>query len=380
MKVLTEPPPAHIAIEAQAPSGRAALRRASREHPLLRAGLFAWATVGVAAAAMLALWVLWRLRLVVIPLTLALFPAAVLAPASRWLTAHRIPRTLSAFAVLLAALGLIGGGVTLLVPQVSGQLDSLRSSLGSGLNHVEQFLGSGPFGLPPVRLEQIVSDLRPRATGDGSLLTGLLGVAHFAAEAVVGALLGLIALFFYLRDGRALFGWLRDLWPERLRGDVQRVGKEIWATIGSYIRGQLAVGATNAVLVAVGLVALGVPLVLPLAALIFAGSLFPVVGILIAGALPVLVALAEVGPVTAALTLALIVVVHEVEVHVLAPLIQSRALHLHPLAIIVSLTAGAALLGVLGAFIAVPVTASVANAVAYVRNRSLRAAPAGVQQ
>ena len=368
MSVLTAPPPAGITVPAPARSGDTG-RRCVADHPVVRAGMVAWAALGVAGAVTLALWLLWALRVVIVPLTLALFPAAVLTPASRWVSARGVPRTLAAVAVLLAAAGLLAAAVAVLVPQVSGQLAALRSSLASGLQQVDRLLASGPFGLPPVRLDRVVAAVRTHVTGQQSLLTGVLGVAHVAVHLAVGAVLTVVTLFFYLRDGAAVFGWLRDLWPQRLRGDVQRVGNLIWATIGGYIRGQLAVAATNAVLVATGLAVLGVPLVAPLGALTFAGGLFPIVGLLVAGVVAVLVALAEVGPAVAGLTLAVILVVHQLEVHVVAPLVQSRAVRLHPFAVILSLTAGAAVLGVLGAFVAVPVTASVARAVSCLRGR-----------
>jgi predicted PurR-regulated permease PerM len=366
MKTLlrTIPPPdvTTVAPEAGGPLPTGAVL----DHPILRSGLFAWAAVGLAAAAALGLWLLALVRIAVIPLVLALFPAAVLAPAVGRLTTRRAPPTLAALAVLLATLGLAGAAVALLVPPVSAQVGTLSSSLASGARQVEALLAKGPVGLPPMPLDRVVADLQARDIS-GSLLTGVFGVAHAAAEVVVGTLLTIVALFFYLRDGRAIWTWLRDLWPERFRADVDVVGAAIWATVGGYIRGQLAVAAANAVVVAAGLLVLKVPLVLPLAALVFAGGLFPIVGVLVVGVAAVLVAFATVGPGAALATLALVVAVHQLEAHVLAPLVQGHVVRLHPLAIIVALTAGAALLGVLGAFVAVPAAAGVARTVAYLR-------------
>lgn len=367
MKTLlrTLPPPDVTTVVPE--DGGAPPTRAVLEHPVLRAGLFAWSAVGVTVAAALGLWVLAMVRVVVIPLVLALFPAAVLAPVVGRLTARRTPPTLAALAVLLATLGLAGAAVVLLVPPVTAQVGTLSSSLASGARQVEALLANGPFGLPPVPLDRVVAGLQARDITGGSLLTGVFGVAHAAAEVVVGTLLTVVALFFYLRDGRAIWTWLRGLWPERFRADVEAIGAGIWATIGGYIRGQLAVAAANAVVVAAGLLVVKVPLVLPLVALVFAGGLFPIVGVLVAGAAVVLVAFATVGPEAALATLALVVAVHALEAHVLAPLVQGHVVRLHPLAIIVALTAGAALLGVLGAFVAVPVAAGVARTVAHLR-------------
>lgn len=172
-------------------------------------------------------------------------------------------------------------------------------------------------------LDRVVADLEGRDTG-GSLLTGVVGVAHTAAEVVVGTLFTVVALFFHLRDGRAMWTWLRNLWPERFRADIEAIGAGIWATIGGYIRSQLAVAAANAVVVAAGLLVLRVPLVMPLAALVFAGGLLPIVGVLVAGAAAVLVALATVGPEAALATVGLVVAAHAMEAHLLAPLVQGH--------------------------------------------------------
>jgi predicted PurR-regulated permease PerM len=113
------------------------------------------------------------------------------------------------------------------------------------------------------------------------------------------------------------------------------------------------------VLIGVALTILHVPLALPLAVMVFIAAFIPIVGAVSAGALATAVALVSQGPVTALIVLAVVVLIFELESHVLHPLIMSRAVSLHPLAVLLALTAGTILGGIIGAILAVP-AASVA--------------------
>nr|MBA2578793.1 AI-2E family transporter [Euzebyaceae bacterium] len=157
--------------------------------------------------------------------------------------------------------------------------------------------------------------------------------------------------------------------PRRARADAEAIGARVWFTIGAYIRGQLVIAVVDAVLIGLGLWIVGVPLALPLAVLVFFGGLFPIVGAVAAGIVAVLVALATGGLTSALIVLAIVVAVQQVEGHLLAPIVLGKATELHPVAVIAALTAGAVLLGVLGAFLAVPIAASATRAVGYLRTR-----------
>jgi putative heme transporter len=153
------------------------------------------------------------------------------------------------------------------------------------------------------------------------------------------------------------------------------VGDRVWYTLGAYFRGQLIVAAVDAFFIGLGLFLLGVPLALPLALLVFFGGLFPVVGAFTAGALAVLVALADQGLIVALLVLALNVAVQQAEGNLLEPLIVGRATKLHPLAVLVALTAGAVTFGILGAFLAVPVVASLNAGLGFLFTRDMERPP-----
>ncbi|MDQ3708970.1 MAG: AI-2E family transporter [Actinomycetota bacterium] len=340
-------------------------------HPLVRGGTYAWAILGVLVLSVTVLFAIGRLTVVVIPLVLALFPAAVLAPPAQLLKRRGLPDAAAALIVLLAALGLLAGLSTLLTPQVASQLEDLSEQLETGYRRARQFLESGPLGLDPVPVDDMIANARDRLAAEGGEVgSRVLEAGIVVLEGFTGLILGLFALFFYLKDGEKIAGWLRSLFSRRLRADVQQIGDQVWFTIGAYIRGLLVIGLVDATAIGIGLVVLRIPLALPLAVLVFFGALFPIVGAFLAGTVAVLVALATNGVPAALAVLILILVVQQVEGHLLTPILLGRATALHPLAVIAALTAGGVLLGVLGAFLAVPLTASAARAIGYLRERT----------
>ncbi|MDQ3538800.1 MAG: AI-2E family transporter, partial [Actinomycetota bacterium] len=341
--------------------------------PVLRGGLYAWALLGLCGIAVVASRAATVLSIVVVPLILALFPAAVLAPLVRRLTARRVPAAAATFLVLIGTLVVIGGGLAALVPAVASQVDGLRQSLLAGYEDLKAFLSSGPFGLQPIAVEDLLDRARRQLQESGANIgSGVFGALVVVTEGVAGVLFGVVALFFYLKDGPRLAEWLRDLFPLHLRADAAEVGVRAWQTVGAYVRGQLVIAVVDATLIGIGIVVLGVPLALPLIVVVFIGGLFPIVGAVVAGFIAVLAALATVGLSKALILLAVIVVVQQVEGDVLAPVVLGKATQLHPLATLVALAAGTVLLGVLGAFLSVPVAASGARAVNYLRSRERR--------
>lgn len=326
-----------------------------------RFGRMAWATLGVLALVVVAGVVLRELALVVVPLLLALFPATLLVPAARWLERWRIPRTLAAIVTLLGGLilffGVAAGTVTLVVAQLPDILDSA----GEGIDGVEELVGRVVPGFEIPAVDEIRGMILDRIEtsdeGTGDFATQALSMAMGAVEVVAGMLLVLVVLFFYLKSGRALAEGLAGFVAPGSRERIMPLAEEAWETLGAYFRGQLLVALVDAVFIGIGLVLLGVPLALPLAALVFFGGLFPIVGALATGVLAILVAFSHGGIGIALAVTGLVLAVQQLEGNVLEPLILSQVLDLNPLVIILSITLGAIVLGVLGAFLAVPTAA-----------------------
>jgi putative heme transporter len=334
-----------------------------------RIGTVAWTVVGVALAVAVVWFAASQVSLVIIPLVLALFPATLLAPVARWLQERGVPDALTALLSIVLGLGLIAALIGAMVPLVLAELPSLLDSAGEGLDDLSELLEDGPFGIDLGGIDGLLT-MAGEQLGDADATGQVTDAAITAVEVVTGTLLLMVVLFFYLKDTVRLREGLISTFPRRMRGHAARLLRGAWETLGRYFRGQLLVALVDAVFIGLGLLVLGVPLALPLAVLIFFGGLFPIVGAVVTGALAVLVALADGGITTALIVLGLVLLVQQLESNVLEPLILGHVIALHPLVIVLSITAGALLLGLLGAFLAVPVAAITARIVDDLRGRT----------
>ena len=309
-----------------------------------------------------------QLTLVVVPAVLALFPATLLVPVSGRLKQAGLPPALAAFISLLAGLLVIGAIIGAMVPLVIAEVPDLVESASEGVQQIEQFLEDGPFGLEVPGVAELLEMAREQfADAAGDIAAQAVDVAVVAFETVAGLLLLFVALFFYCKDGQRLADGVISTLPQANQPRARRIAYRSWETLGKFFRGQLLVALVDATFIGIGLLLLGVPLALPLAVLILFGGLFPIVGAVATGTLAVLVALADAGLATGLIVLGLVLAVQQLESNVLEPIILGRAIELHPLVVLLSITAGAVTLGILGAFLAVPVAAIVAVVVGNLR-------------
>lgn len=336
------------------------------EPTVVRAGRYAWAALGILGVLAVAGLLAARFTLVLVPVVLALFPAGLLAPATAWLRQCGLPPAAAATATLGVTLAVLAAAVALLVPAVAAELPRLVASANQGLAELQAALVRLP-GVDADSLPELFARARDAIGHTGQLTQRLLDVAVAVAEGALVLILGLIALFFYLKDGPRLAAALAEALPAGLRGHAHALAGRVWHTLGAYFRGQLLVATVDAALIGLGLWLLQIPLALPLAFVIFLGGLFPIVGAIVSGTLAVLVALAHGGLVTALVVAGLVIGVQQLESNLLQPFIVGRATRLHPLLVILSVSAGALAAGVLGAFLAVPVAASIARTLDYLR-------------
>ena len=344
---------------------------------LVDGGLIAWAIIGLLIVGWIVAMFIARLSLVFTPLAIALFPAALLAPGSEYLKRRGVRPAAAATLVLVGFLVAFGAILTAIGWLIAEELTGVAAAVEDGYADIQEFFEDRfETEIPPIG--ELLDQLQAWALGSDAETdqTGAVtGAAMTTLELVASFLLGLVALFFYLKDGKRIASWFIRLFPPRLRDDVDEISHRVWSTLGAYFRGQLVVAAVDAFFIGVGLFLLDVPLALPLAILIFLGGLFPVVGAFTAAALAVLIALADQGILVALGVLAINIAVQQLEGNLLAPLIVGRATHLHPLAILVALTAGAVAFGIVGAFLAVPVVASLNAGVRYVVRKDMARPP-----
>lgn len=328
---------------------------------ILSYGRLAWALLGLAGVLVIIGVVASRLSLIIIPLILALFPATLLAPVCSRLRRWGWPPALAAITSLVGGIVVIGAVLTGMVLLVITELPQLIESASDGVAEIERFLQDDPLGLGVTGIGDAMAMAREELSEVEGLGEQAVGAFIMAFETIAGSLLLIVVLFFYLKDGRHLVGSAVGSFPAARQARVRSQLTTAWTTLSRYFRGQLVVAFADAVGIGVGLLLLGIPLALPLAVLTFFGGLFPIVGAVVTGVLAVLVALAHAGLFTGALVLGLVLLVQQLESNVLQPLILGNALSLHPLMILLAVTAGALALGVLGAFVAVPIAAITAR-------------------
>jgi predicted PurR-regulated permease PerM len=329
-------------------------------------GAWAWRIILFIAAGYLLLRLLGVLRIVVIPVVVALLLAALFEPAAAALRRRRVNRSLAAGVVLVGGLLVVGGGLGLIVRTFVAQFDDLSDQVGQGVDEVKTWLGQGPLHLSQEQLDDGVERLRQSVSDNqGALTSGAVSTATTLGEVLAGFFVVLFTLFFFLRDGGQIWRFVCRLLPGPAQVPVARAGHYSWHTLVSYVRATVLVAFVDAVGIGIGLVVLGVPLALPLAALVFLGGFIPVVGATVSGAVAVLVALVTVGPVKALILLAVVIAVQQLEGHVLQPLIMGRAVALHPLAVILAIATGVVTAGIVGGLVAVPLLAIANTAIRY---------------
>ncbi|WP_329106746.1 AI-2E family transporter [Micromonospora sp. NBC_01699] len=293
------------------------------------------------------------------PLTIALaatfFLAAMLDPLAVRLRRLRLPPALAALISLFLLLAVIGGAAYLVWTLTADQFSSLSKQLDEGLDRTRDFI----TGSLPVSPEQLDKWTKQATDGLRESTPDPVAGARTAAEVAGAVLLIFVLLFFLLKDGRPMWHWVLSRVSDRSRPAFVQAGRNGWHTLSAYTRGTVLIAAIDAVGIGLALVLLGVPLAFPLAVVTFLGGFIPIIGATVAGSVAVLVALAAKGPTTALLVLLAVIAVQQTEGNLLEPLIMKRQVRLHPVVILVAVTAGTLFGGIAGAFVAVPVTAVV---------------------
>ncbi len=325
---------------------------------------WAWRVIVLGVALIYLLKFLGMVSIVIVPVLIALLLTALLAPAVRWLTHIKVHRSLATAIVVVAGLGAVVGTLTVVINQFVNGLPELTKNAAEGIQQIQTWLKNGPLHLTDRQMDSALKSVTDTINANkDTLTTGAITTATTVFEVLSGMFLVIFALFFFLRDGRIIWRFLLRLVPAPAREPLDRAGVASWASLGAYVRATVLVAFIDAVGIGIALAVLKVPFALPLAALVFLGAFIPIVGATLSGAVAVLVALVTNDPLTALLVLAAVILVQQVEGHLLQPLIMGRAVAIHPLAVIIGIAAGVVLAGIVGALIAVPLIAVLNTAV-----------------
>ncbi|MDN6169603.1 MAG: AI-2E family transporter [Micrococcaceae bacterium] len=330
----------------------------------------------VLVVGLVVLWLLLRtLWAVVFPLLLALLLSSLLWPLCRGL--HRaMPRALAALLSLLVLLAVVAGVIWAAIPALGSGTRRLGALAKENLTSFTTQLRDLPLDLSGVDLQQNLEDILGWVGGRWQdILFGIASGLGSVTSLIVVLLLTLVLTFFCLKDGERFLPWVFHWTSPETHVHAGRLGEQAWQALSAYLKTQIIVALVDAVFIGLGLWLLDVPLAFPLALLIFFAGFIPVIGAVSTGLLATLVALLAHGWATALATLVVVLAVQQLEANLLQPYIVGKALHLHPAVVIGAVTLGFTLFGIIGAFLAVPVTAVAVVVLRYLREQTQPAPP-----
>jgi predicted PurR-regulated permease PerM len=299
-----------------------------------------------------------QLTLVLIPVMIALILASAIHPVLAWLRRRGLPSILATWLALLGLLAILGGVGWLITVAVRNQWDDLVSQASDGITSLQDYVQHLPFEITDEQIENarqtVVGFLTSSSFGTGAL-AGVSAAANF----ITGLVLMIVVLFFFMKDGPRIWEFLLRPFTGSGYERARRVGAKSVDVLGGYVRGTATVAAVDAIGIGIALVILQIPLAIPLAVVVFLTAFIPIVGATAAGILAALVALVSGGPGPALIVILVVIAVNQLEGNFLQPVVMARSLKLHPLIVLVALTVGTVLAGIVGAVLAVPIAAVV---------------------
>lgn len=330
------------------------------------AAAWSWRLLLVVAALAVILWIIGMVWVGVLPVLMAILISTILWPVSTWLKNHGWPAALAALTVLVVSLASVVGVFVAIAPTVITQGQVIVEQAGEGLQVMLDWLSGPPLNLQNEQVTEYVDQATAwLEESSGQIAGGVVSGAMTVGSILVTIVMTLVFTFFILKDGQRFGPWVRKVAGPTAGMHLTEAFARVWKTVGGFFKAQAAVSLVDAVFIGLGLLLLGVPMAFVLAIITFFAGFIPIVGAFTAGALAVLVALVSEGFMTAVWVLVIVLLVQQIEGNVLQPVLQSKAMNLHPALILLAVAAGATRFGIVGAFLAVPVVAAFVSVIRY---------------
>jgi putative heme transporter len=281
----------------------------------------------------------------------------------------------------IAVIAVIAGLITIVVSQVRRGFPNLQEQTLARYEDFKAYLLASDLHLTEADINGYFDTAIGSITEDtNALFEQALDLASLGGQILAGTLLALFATLFILIDGRGIWNWVVRVFPSRARPAIMGAGEAGWLTLSTFVRVQIMVAAIDAVGIGLGAFILGLfyggfPLVIPIAIAVFLASFIPVVGAVVSGGMAVFIALVYLGPVPALIMLGVVILVQQVEGHVLQPLLVGAAVKVHPLAVVLAVATGGFIAGIPGALFAVPLVAVLNVMIGYIARREWQTNP-----
>ncbi|CAM3377341.1 AI-2E family transporter [Nocardioides dubius] len=345
--------------------GRSNFSRAEVPWALDLMAAWAWRGVIIGFALLALLWLLAYFAVVTLPLVIAMLISALAAPLVRGLSRIGVPRALGALMVLIAGIAAVGALLTFVGREIIAGSYDLADEVVDGLDKIRTWLKDGPLHASDSQIDEWLTKAQAEITArsqDPQILSHVTELGTALTHLVAGFFIVVFATYFFLAEGERIWSWAVRLFPRAARERVDSSGRIAWTSLVQFVRATVVVAMVDAIGIMIVAAVLDVPFVFPIGVLVFLGAFVPMIGATLAGSVAVLVALVAQGPWVALLMLLGVIVVQQIEGHVLQPFLMGRFVSVHPLAVIVAIACGVIVAGVAGALVAVPL-AAVMNAV-----------------
>jgi predicted PurR-regulated permease PerM len=345
-------------------SGPSNFSRAQVPWGLDLAAAWSWRFIVIAAAGLMILWTLRFFAVLVLPLVVALFIAALVAPVVDVAVRARIPRKLASLLVVVLGIASVALLLTFVGQQVAQGIDDLSQKVAGGLGEIRSWLQTGPLHASDSQINDYIERAQRFVTDQGQDWVGRVTEVGVAlGHILAGFFIVLFATYFFLADGKLIWAWVVRIFPRAARLQADASGRVAWRSLTQFVRATVLVAGTDAIGIMIVAAVLKVPLVGAIGVLVFLGAFVPMIGAFLSGTVAVLVALVDQGPVVALIMLGGVVLVQQIEAHVLQPFLMGRFVSVHPLGVIIAIAAGVIVAGIAGALVAVPLAAALNSVV-----------------
>jgi putative heme transporter len=320
-------------------------------------GLMSWFLLGFALLIVGLVSLAALTQVIVVPVIVAAIVAAVGTPLIAWMNRHHVPRALGAALLMLALVGIGVGVFVVIVVGITGEAGSVSGHLSDAKDTLAGWLRD--LGLDPSKAESAKHEASTSVSNSVSaLLEGVIGGIAKLSSLVFFLAMTALSLFFLLKDGPQIRAWGEGHLgvPEPV---ARTISQRVLGSLRGYFLGVTIVAAFNAVVVTIGALILGVPLIGTLAAVTFFGAFIPYLGAWAAGGFAVLIALGGAGTDAAAGMIVVQLLANGILQQLVQPFAMGAALGIHPLAVLIVTIAGGALFGTIGLILAAPLTSAV---------------------
>ncbi|UAL30639.1 AI-2E family transporter [Nocardioides rotundus] len=331
------------------------------------AAAWSWRVLVIGAAGLALLKLLALFAVIALPLAIALLFTALASPVVNLLDRLSFPRPIAALLMVVVGIGSVVLLLTFAGQQVAAGAHDLADEVVKGLGQIKAWLKNGPLNATDSQINTYLDqaqDVIRQSSESGGVLTRVTEVGTAVGHGVAGFFIVLFATYFFLADGHRIWSWFVRLAPRAARGHVDGSGRVAWVSLTRFVQATVLVAAVDAMGIMIVAALIGIPFILAIGVLVFLGAFVPMIGATIAGGVAVLVALVDQGPWAALLMLGGVILVQQIEGHILQPFLMGRFVSVHPLGVIVAIGCGVLVAGVAGALIAVPL-ASMVNAVVH---------------